>query len=74
VHNWPGLEQGIIAARAGAQMAAVDNFELTFEGFGAHAAMPQLGDDPILAAGAFVQAVQRIVSRSVDPQTALVVS
>jgi hippurate hydrolase len=36
--------------------------------------MPQLGDDPILAAGAFVQAVQRIVSRSVDPQTALVVS
>ncbi|TIP95122.1 MAG: amidohydrolase, partial [Mesorhizobium sp.] len=74
VHNWPGLEQGTIAARAGAQMAAVDNFELSFEGFGAHAAMPQLGDDPILAAGAFVQAVQRIVSRSVDPQTALVVS
>jgi metal-dependent amidase/aminoacylase/carboxypeptidase family protein len=36
--------------------------------------MPQRGDDPILAAGAFVQAVQRIVSRSVDPQQALVVS
>ncbi|MER9419876.1 amidohydrolase [Mesorhizobium sp. M0306] len=74
VHNWPGVRLGTIAARAGAQMAAVDNFELTFEGLGAHAAMPQLGDDPILAAGAFVQAVQRIVSRSVDPQSALVVS
>ncbi|MER8826823.1 amidohydrolase [Mesorhizobium sp. M0938] len=74
VHNWPGLKSGTIAARAGAQMAAVDNFELTFEGLGAHAAMPQRGDDPILAAGAFVQAVQRIVSRSVDPQSALVVS
>jgi len=74
VHNWPGLASGTIAARVGAQMAAVDNFELTFAGLGAHAAMPQLGDDPILAAGAFVQAVQRIVSRSVDPQTALVVS
>lgn len=74
VHNWPGLPLGTIAARAGAMMAAVDTFELSFEGTGAHAAMPQLGDDPILAAGAFVQAVQRVVSRSVDPQTALVVS
>jgi amidohydrolase len=74
VHNWPGLRLGTIAVRVGPQMAAVDNFELTFEGLGAHAAMPQLGDDPILAAGAFVQAIQRIVSRSVDPQTALVVS
>ncbi|MER8502422.1 MULTISPECIES: amidohydrolase [unclassified Mesorhizobium] len=74
VHNWPGVRLGTVAARAGAQMAAVDNFELIFEGLGAHAAMPQLGDDPILAAGAFVQAVQRIVSRSVDPQSALVVS
>ena len=74
VHNWPGLKFGTIAARVGPQMAAVDNFELTFEGLGAHAAMPQLGDDPILAAGAFIQAVQRVVSRSVDPQSALVVS
>ena len=74
VHNWPGLKLGTIAARVGPQMAAVDNFELTFEGLGAHAAMPHLGDDPILAAGAFVQAVQRVVSRSVDPQAALVVS
>jgi amidohydrolase len=74
VHNWPGLKLGAIAARVGTQMAAVDNFELSFEGLGAHAAMPQLGDDPILAAGAFVQTVQRIASRSVDPQTALVVS
>ena len=74
VHNWPGVALGTIATRAGPMMAAVDNFELSFEGTGAHAAMPQLGDDPILAAGAFVQAIQRIVSRSVDPQTALVVS
>jgi amidohydrolase len=74
VHNWPGLRLGTIAARIGPQMAAADNFGVTFEGVGAHAAMPQLGDDPILAGAAFVQAVQRIVSRSVDPQTALVVS
>ncbi|MBB3236727.1 M20 aminoacylase family protein [Phyllobacterium endophyticum] len=74
VHNWPGLKFGTIATRVGPQMAAVDNFELTFEGLGSHAAMPQIGDDPILAASAFVQTVQRIVSRSVDPLSPLVVS
>ncbi|MEO5757389.1 MAG: amidohydrolase [Mesorhizobium sp.] len=74
VHNWPGLKFGTIATRVGPQMAAVDNFELRFSGLGAHVAMPHLGDDPILAAGAFITAVQRIVSRSVDPQTPLVVS
>lgn len=74
VHNWPGLAFGTIATRVGPMMAAVDGFELRFTGTGAHAAMPHLGDDPILAAGAFVGSVQRIVSRAVDPQTPLVVS
>lgn len=74
VHNWPGIPLGTLAARGGPMMAAVDTFELTFEGTGAHAAMPQLGDDPILAVGAFIQAVQRVVSRSIDPQAPLVVS
>ena len=74
VHNWPGLAFGTIATRVGPMMAAVDRFELRFSGTGAHAAMPHLGDDPILAAGAFIGSVQRIVSRAVDPQTPLVVS
>jgi hippurate hydrolase len=74
VHNWPGVKFGTIATRVGPQLAAVDNFELSFEGLGSHAAMPQLGDDPILAASAFVQSVQRVVSRSVDPQSSLVIS
>ena len=74
VHNWPGLPMGEIHTRPGPMMAAVDMFELHFTGTGAHAAMPHLGDDPILAASEFAGAVQRVVSRSVDPQTPLVVS
>jgi hippurate hydrolase len=74
VHNWPGVPLGAIAMRAGPQMAAVDGFEVSFEGTGAHVAMPHLGDDPVLAAGAFIEAVQRVVSRSVDPLVPLVVS
>ena len=74
LHNWPGLPFGTLAVRVGPQMAARDNFTIRVHGTGSHAAMPHLGDDPILAAGAFVGSVQRIVSRAVDPQTPLVVS
>jgi amidohydrolase len=74
VHNWPGLPLGEIHTRVGAMMAAVDGFELRFTGTGAHVAMPHLGDDPVLAASEFVGSVQRVVSRSVDPLTPLVVS
>lgn len=74
LHNWPGLPEGHIAVRTGPQMAAVDDFELRFHGKGCHAAMPHLGDDPILAAAAFVQAAQRVVSRSIDPLSPAVLS
>ncbi len=74
VHNWPGLPEGEIHTRPGPMMAAVDMFELRFTGTGAHAAMPHLGDDPILAASEFALSVQRVVSRSVDPLVPLVVS
>jgi amidohydrolase len=74
IHNWPGLPLGDIFTRVGPMMAAVDGFELRFTGTGAHVAMPHLGDDPILAASEFAGSVQRVVSRSVDPLTPLVVS
>jgi len=73
-HSWPGLPEGSVVATAGPFMAAVDDFTLTFSGNGAHAAMPELGDDPVLAAAEFVTAVQRVVSRSVNPLEALVLS
>ncbi|MDX8482014.1 M20 aminoacylase family protein [Mesorhizobium sp. VK24D] len=74
VHNWPGFPEGHIGVRAGPQMAAVDDFEIVFRGSGCHAAMPHLGDDPLLAAASFVTAIQRLVSRSVDPLSPAVLS
>lgn len=74
LHNWPGFPKGHIGVRTGPQMAAVDDFEVTFSGSGCHAAMPHLGDDPILAAASFVTAIQRLVSRSVDPLSPAVLS
>lgn len=74
LHNWPGLPEGQLVIGPGPRMAAVDDFTITFNGTGCHAAMPDLGDDPILAATEFVTSAQRIVSRTIDPQTALVLS
>jgi hippurate hydrolase len=74
MHNWPGLPVGSFAVRAGPIMAADDKFEITLSSRGAHAAMPHLGDDPIVAAGVLIGAIQTIASRTVDPQQEVVVS
>jgi len=74
MHNWPGLPAGQFAVRAGPMMACSDSFEIIVAGKGAHAAMPHLGDDPIVAAGAMIGAIQTIASRTVDPQDEVVVS
>ncbi|HZS81267.1 MAG TPA: M20 aminoacylase family protein [Stellaceae bacterium] len=74
MHNWPGLPVGAFGVCTGPIMAADDKFEITITSRGAHAAMPHLGDDPIVAAGAMIGAIQTIVSRTADPQDELVVS
>jgi amidohydrolase len=74
IHNWPGLEFGKFAVRVGPQMAARDNFSIVLRGKGSHAAMPHLGDDPVIAACRIVSAAQAIVSRTVDPLQAVVLS
>lgn len=48
-------------------MAAVANLEVTITGKGAHGAMPNNGNDPIVIAAAIVQALQSIVARNVEP-------
>jgi hippurate hydrolase len=74
LHNWPGLAVGNLSTRAGALMAAEDNFEIVFCGEGVHAARPHQGRDALLAAAATVVALQNIVARALDPADAAVVS
>ncbi|MEO8201736.1 MAG: M20 aminoacylase family protein [Gemmatimonadota bacterium] len=74
MHNWPGLPVGAFAVRSGPMMAADDKFEITLSSRGAHAAMPHLGDDPIVAVGTLIGAIQTIASRIIDPQEDIVVS
>ena len=74
MHNWPGLPAGQFAIRPGPMMAAFDIFEITVTGRGAHAAMPHLGTDPVVAAAQIVTALQTIASRNVHPLDGAVVS
>jgi len=74
MHNMPGLPLGHFAIRPGALMAATDHFIVEIEGHGGHAAKPHATIDPIVAGSAIVQALQSIVSRSVDPLASGVVS
>jgi amidohydrolase len=74
MHNMPGLEVGKFAIRAGAIMAATDEFTISVKGKGGHAAMPHRTIDPIFIASQLINAFQGIVSRNADPLESLVIS
>ena len=74
LHNWPGVDAGVIGLRSGPMMASFDSFEIEVIGKGSHAAMPHLGRDAVLAAAELTQALQKIVSRQTDPMDNVVVS
>ncbi len=74
MHNWPGKPVGSFAIRPGAFFAAADQFEMTIEGKGGHAAKPQETIDTTVVASQIVIALQTIASRNVDPVEQVVVS
>jgi hippurate hydrolase len=74
MHNMPGLAVGKFATRPGPLMASTDEFTIRVGGVGGHAAKPHFTVDPIVVGTAIVQALQTIVSRTVDPIESAVVS
>ena len=74
MHNVPGMPVGTFASTPGPIMAAADHIEISIEGRGAHAAIPQNGIDSVVVGSALIQALQTIVSRNVDPLDQAVVS
>lgn len=74
MHNMPGIPIGILAVRHGPIMAATDEFTITVNGKGGHAAQPHRTIDPIVIGAQLVTGLQNIVSRNTDPIDSLVVS
>ena len=74
LHNKPDLPVGTIGLKEGPLMAAVDRFRIVLYGKGSHAAIPQNANDPIVAAGNIITALQTVVSRNVSPLQSAVLS
>jgi amidohydrolase len=74
VHIDPQIPEGKVGIRPGQINAYVDEFEFIVHGKSAHGASPHLANDPVVAASFLIQALQTIVSRSVSPSEACVVS
>lgn len=74
LHNWPGVPVGSMAVMPGPVMAGTSGFTILVHGHGCHAAMPHQGIDPIVVTAQLVQALQTVVSRTLHPCEAAVVS
>jgi hippurate hydrolase len=67
IHNWPGIPLGQAVIHEGFAMAGGDIIVFTIEGKGGHAAQPQYSNDPMIAAGFTITALQSLISRQLDP-------
>jgi len=74
MHNMPGMPLGQFGTRVGPIMASTDEFTITVDGRGGHAAQPHKTVDPIVIGSQIVNALQTIASRTVDPLASVVVS
>jgi amidohydrolase len=73
-HIWPTIPEGTIGIRAGALLAAMFRFDITITGKGGHGAMPHLCVDALETGCQVVAALQRIVSRKMNPLSPSVIS
>lgn len=73
-HVSPDLPVGTIGVKPGAFFASSDNIIVSIEGKSTHAAMPQMGSDPILAAACLIQFYQALITKFRNPLTPAVLS
>lgn len=66
-HIDPGAPYGTISFVSGAMLASADELYWTIRGFGAHAAQPHLGKDPVYAAAGLVHHLQTLVTKNRNP-------
>ncbi|MEM1527928.1 MAG: M20 family metallopeptidase [Sulfolobales archaeon] len=74
IHVWSELPSGVIATRKGPMNASSTSFAIKIKGLGGHAAHPELTKDPTVPAVDIYNAIQKVVTRNIDPFTPVVVS
>jgi amidohydrolase len=71
LHSDPKLDAGMVGLRAGAITAAFQQLGLALSGPGGHTARPQLTSDLVFALGKLITELPGMLSRRVDPRSAL---
>ncbi|MET0325556.1 MAG: M20 family metallopeptidase, partial [Ilumatobacteraceae bacterium] len=66
IHITSALPSGWLSSRAGSIMASADRMTITVTGKGGHASEPHRATDPIPVACEMVQALQMMVTRTID--------
>ncbi len=74
IHIWSQMPTHKVSCPPGPSFAAADIFKVRFTGKGGHGAIPQDCIDATLVASSFVMNVQTVVSRTIDPQQAAVLT
>ncbi|WP_244137818.1 amidohydrolase [Burkholderia sp. BCC1644] len=74
LHNAPHFEPGTFGVRDGAMMASCDEIVFSIVGVGGHGSAPEKTKDPVMAAAQLICALQTVVSRTVEPSAAAVLS
>ncbi|MBU3698539.1 MAG: amidohydrolase [Candidatus Kapabacteria bacterium] len=73
-HVYPDAPVGELGFVAGPMMAAADELYWTITGFGAHAAQPHQGRDPIMAASGLIHHLQTLITKRRNPLDAGVIT
>jgi len=73
-HIWPNIPEGTIGIRTGPLLAAMTSFDITINGKGGHGAMPHLCVDALEIGCQVVNALQRVVSRQMNPLSPTVIT
>ncbi len=73
-HIWPAISEGKVGIKSGELMAATGKFNIEIIGKGGHGAMPHLCIDALEVGSQVVGALQRLVSRKIDPLEPAVVT
>ena len=74
MHIWSDLESGTASIVEGPRMASADTFDIFINGKGGHGAIPNSTVDPIIIASEFINKLQTIVSREINPLDTAVIS
>lgn len=74
IHVWRELKSGVIGTRKGGLLASADEFGITIKGKGGHAAAPHQSIDPTAVLVDIYNALQKIVTREIDPFDNVIIS